>query len=176
MKIKDVMTSNAQVCTPETNLATAAMIMWENDCGSVPVRHKDCKVIGMITDRDICMAVATKHRLASEITVGEVFSGKLYVCHPNDDVRDALKIMKAEKVRRLPVISAIGTLEGIVSIDDIVRHAEDARGRKMPELSYEDVVNALKQICARRPQTGSGMTTSLQGGETRPQSGTSFSS
>ena len=150
MKIKDVMTRDAQVCTPETNLAAVAMIMWENDCGSVPVRHTDCKVIGMITDRDICMAVATKHRSASEITVGEVFSGNLYACTPHDDVRDALKIMKAEKVRRLPVISANGILEGIVSMNDIVRHAEDARGRKMPELSYEDVVNTLKEICAHR--------------------------
>ena len=151
MKVKDVMTRNVHVCTPETNLAAAAMIMWENDCGCVPVMNPDdCKVIGVITDRDICIAAATKHRSASEITVGEVFSGNLYACNAHDDVRDALKIMRAEKVRRLPVISANGTLEGIVSMNDIVLHAQDERGRKMPELSYEDIVQAMKEICDHR--------------------------
>jgi CBS domain-containing protein len=152
MKVKDVMTRDVQVCTPETNLAAAAMIMWENDCGCVPVMNSDdCKVIGMITDRDICMAVATKHLAASEITVGEVFSGNLYACNSHDDVRDALKIMRAEKVRRLPVISVNGTLEGIVSMNDIVLHAAEAPGRKMPELSYEDIVRTMKEICDHRP-------------------------
>ena len=66
------------------------------------------------------------------------------------DVRDALKIMRAEKVRRLPVISANGTLEGIVSMNDIVLHAAEAQGRKMPELSYEDVVQTMKEICDHR--------------------------
>lgn len=151
MKVKDVMTRDVQVCTPEMNLAAAAMIMWEHDCGCAPVMNPDdCRVIGMITDRDICIAVATKHRSASEITVGEVFSGNLYACNPCDEIREALKTMRAERVRRLPVISENGTLEGILSINDVVRHAEGDRGRKMPELSYEDVVNTLKEICGHR--------------------------
>lgn len=150
MKVKDVMTRAVQVCTPETNLAAGGMIMWENDCGVVPVMNDDCKVIGMITDRDICIAVATKHRPASDITVGEVFSGNLYACNSHDDVRDALKIMRAEKVRRLPVISVNGTLEGIVSMNDIVLHAAEAPGRKMPELSYEELIQTMKEICAHR--------------------------
>ncbi len=70
MKVKDVMTSPVLFCAPETNLAAAAMIMWESDCGALPVVSHETKVVGMITDRDICMAAATKHRLASDIAVG----------------------------------------------------------------------------------------------------------
>jgi CBS domain-containing protein len=151
MKVKDVMTRDVQVCTPDMNLAAAAMIMWENDCGCVPVMNPDdCRVIGVITDRDICIGVASKGRKASDITVTEVFSGNLYACNSEDNIRDALKLMRAEKVRRLPVISANGTLEGIVSMNDIVLHAEDARGKKMSELSYEDVSLTMKEICDHR--------------------------
>ena len=104
----------------------------------------------MITDRDICMAVATRNRKTSDIAVSEVFSGNLYACSPNDDIRDALKIMRAERVRRLPVINVAGALEGILSLNDVVRHAETARGKKVPELSYDDVTQTLKEICTPR--------------------------
>jgi CBS domain-containing protein len=150
MKIKDVMTREVKTCTPDSNLATVAMIMWENDCGIVPVVHSDGKVIGMITDRDICMAVATKNRTMSDVVVSEVFTGNLYACTPDDDIPDALRIMRAERVRRLPVINAFGMLEGILSLNDIVLRAESAYGKKMPAVTYEDVINTLKAICAHR--------------------------
>ncbi len=66
MKVQSIMTRDVEACTAETNLADAAMIMWRNDCGVVPVvEEPDRRVIGLITDRDICMAVATKDRRAS---------------------------------------------------------------------------------------------------------------
>jgi CBS domain-containing protein len=150
MKVKDVMTRHVQICTPDNDLAAVALIMLKNDCGMVPVMKYDCEVVGVITDRDIYLALATTHRLASDITVSEVFSANLYACDPQENVCDALKIMRAQKVRRLPVISANGTLQGIISMTDVILHAEDDRGLKMSELSYEDVVRTLKGICARR--------------------------
>lgn len=150
MKVKDVMTHEVKTCTPETNLAAVAMIMWESDCGIVPVLHSDGKVIGMITDRDICMAVATKNRRTSEVAVSEVFTGNLYACKPDDDIHDALKIMRAERVRRLPVINVYGALEGILSLNDVVLRAQETKGKKAPDLSYEDAINTLKAICAHR--------------------------
>ena len=147
MKVKDVMTHDVKTCTPDTNLAATAMIMWENDCGIVPVVHSDGKVIGMITDRDICMAVATKNRTTSDVAVSEVFTGNLYACTPDDDIRDALKVMRTERVRRLPVINAYGMLEGILSLNDVVLRAESAQGKKMPAVTYDDVINTLKAIC-----------------------------
>ena len=154
MKVKAVMMRDVQVCVPEDNLAAAAMIMWRNDCGIVPVMREDCEVLGVITDRDICMAVATKDKAASQITVGEVYSGKLYVCNSHDNVHDALKTMKTEKVRRLPVISTNGTLEGMLSMNDVVRVAEPGNGRDGAEVSYEDVVKTLQAISEPRGRSG----------------------
>lgn len=153
MKVKDVMTHNVNACSPDTNLGAVAAIMWENDCGVVPVVHGDGKVIGMITDRDICMAVATRNRLTSEVAVSEVFTGNLYACTPDDDVHSALATMRAERVRRLPVINADGTLEGILSTNDIVLRAQEAKDKKSTDLSYEDVISTLKAICAH-PRAG----------------------
>jgi CBS domain-containing protein len=87
MKVRDLMTTDVKSCSSDTNLAAAASRMWEGDCGALPVVDDDGKFIGMITDRDICMAVATRPRLASDILVGEVTSGAIYVCHPTDEVQ-----------------------------------------------------------------------------------------
>lgn len=148
MKVQDVMTDDVQSCRPETNLAEAAMLMWRGDFGVLPVVTSG-KVVGMITDRDICMAAATKHRDPANIRVKEVISGQVFGCSPDTDIREALKIMRRKQVRRLPIISAEdGSLNGILSLKDIALKAQDTRGA---ELSAQDVENTLKAICAHRP-------------------------
>ena len=62
MKVQEVMTGNARTCRPESNLAEAVREMWEGDCGALPVLGSDDRVIGIITDRDICIAIATRGR------------------------------------------------------------------------------------------------------------------
>ncbi len=154
MKVKDVMTREVQSCGADTNLAEAAKMMWDSDCGVLPVLDREGKVIGIITDRDICMAVATKHKSAAEIAVWETISGKVYGCALYDDIKDALKTMEREQVRRLPVVNGDGLLQGILCMNDIVLHAEEAKGKKLPDLSYEDVMRTLKSICAHRVLVG----------------------
>jgi CBS domain-containing protein len=154
MKAKDVMTPNVQTCMPETSLATAAMMMWEGDCGVLPVVNVSDKVVGMITDRDICMGAATKHRDPSTIAVSEVISGDTYSCKADDDVRAALTTMKEKRVRRLPVIDEEGNLKGILSMNDVVLRARE-NGKKL-DLSYADVIKTFQGLCAHRvPQTAS---------------------
>lgn len=138
---------DVQSCRPETNLAAAAMQMWRGDFGVMPV-VAGRKVVGMITDRDICMAAATKHRDPTNIRAKEVISGKVYGCSADTDIREALKIMQQNQVRRLPIISPEdGRLEGILSMNDL---ALKARGDRKTELSAEDVENTLKAICTHR--------------------------
>jgi CBS domain-containing protein len=149
MKVQDVMTSNVKACRPELNLAAAAGVMWDNNCGTLPVVDGVGKVLGMITDRDIAIAVATRGRLASEITVGEVVSGKVAACAVDEDIKSALKKMGQERVRRIPVINREGILQGILSLDDAAIHAQEGKRGQMPDLSYEDVVNTYKAICER---------------------------
>jgi CBS domain-containing protein len=145
------MTSEVKSCRPETSLAAAAMVMWEYDCGVLPVTDNENKVIGMITDRDITIAVATKGRLASEIMVNEVISGKVYSATPEEDIHTALKTMRHERVHRLPVVNGQGTLQGILSLNNIVLRAEEEKGRHHPELNYEDAMSTIKAICEHRP-------------------------
>jgi CBS domain-containing protein len=147
MKVQDVMTYDVQSCSPETNLSAAAMQMWRGDFGVLPVVASG-KVVGIITDRDICMAAATKHRDPERIRVKEVISGKVYGCSPDTDIREALKIMRAKQVRRLPIVSAEdGSICGLLSLNDIALRAQDSKGE---ELSSQDVEETLKAICAHR--------------------------
>lgn len=149
MKVQDVMTYDVQTCRAETNLADAAMRMWRGDCGALPVIADGQKVVGMITDRDICMAAATKHRDPANIRVKEVMSGKVYGCSCNTDIHEALKIMQQKQVRRLPIISTEdGTLQGLLSVNDVALKASADRNT---ELSAEDVENTMRAICAHRP-------------------------
>jgi CBS domain-containing protein len=148
MKVKDLMTSDVKSCGPMTDLATAAKIMWEGDCGAVPVTDERGKVIGMITDRDICIAAATRSRLEGEIPVQEVISKNLYTCTPGDDVRAALDTMKSRKVRRLPVVGHDGQLAGILSIHDL---ALQARSGRTQDLTNEAVLDTFVTITAPTP-------------------------
>ena len=126
MRVQDIMTSDVQCCGPDTNLAAASKRMWDSDCGALPVLNVQGQVMGMITDRDICMAAATKNKPAWDITVWETVSGKIYPCKMSDDVHTALDIMKREKVRRLPVVDEGGVLQGIVAMLSSVMNAPSA--------------------------------------------------
>jgi CBS domain-containing protein len=157
MKAEEIMTRNVQSCRPGASLAQAAAIMWEYDCGAMPVVDDSNRVMGMITDRDIAIAAATKGRRATEITVGEVMTGNVYACAMDEDVKSALRTMRRERVRRLPVIGGDGRLAGIISINDIVLHAEEGKGRQHPDISYDDVVSTFKAVCEHSRAFQAGM-------------------
>jgi CBS domain-containing protein len=143
MKVQEVMTENVKACFPDTNLAAAAELMWEGDCGILPVVVNGRNTVGVITDRDIAIAAATRGRAPQKLRVDEVMQGPLFACSPEDDVHTALKIMRKQKIRRLPVVTDDGILRGILSINDVVLHSE--KGNK--ELDYDDVVSTFKAIC-----------------------------
>jgi CBS domain-containing protein len=146
MKVKDVMMRTPASCEGATNLGAAVEILWNRNCGILPITNSQGKVIGVVTDRDLCIALGTRNRLPSEVTVGQVVSGEVFTCKPDDDIRDALNTIAREKVRRLPVVNDSGELEGILSMDDIVLHSEGATAGKTSELSHNTVVNTLKQV------------------------------
>jgi CBS domain-containing protein len=155
MKVKELMTRRVESCGRDTDLAAAAMMMWRNDCGVVPVVAEDGrKAIGVITDRDICMAVATRHLRAEEIRVGEVMTERLCRVRPEDDAHLALDVMRVERVRRLPVVGGDGTLQGMLSIKDLLPAAGRPAGRGRLEISAEEIVEALRAICEHRAVAG----------------------
>jgi len=154
MKVEDIMTREVQCCGPETNLAAAAKMMWDSDCGVLPILNVQGQVLGVITDRDICMAASTKNSPPSAITVWETSSGKAITCRPDDDIHTALDLMERGKVRRLPVVDDDGVLQGMLSMNDLVLAAAGRRGRSAADLSVEDVMKTLKAICAHRMLVG----------------------
>jgi CBS domain-containing protein len=152
MKVAEVMTRNVQSCTPETNLAAAAMQMWNGDCGALPVVDDNDRVLGMITDRDICIAAATNHQDIAYIKVGEVTTGEIQSCAPETSLRDALRIFEQARVRRLPVVDEDKKLQGILSMSDIVLFAGESRDKKATDVSAADLAHTFKAICAPYPK------------------------
>lgn len=146
MRVQDVMMRTPAYCSPETNLGSAVQLLWERDCGFLPIVDAKRKLIGVVTDRDLCVALGTRCQAAGRITVGEVATGKVYSCNEKDDIHAALETMAKRRVRRLPVVNGEGVLQGILSMDNVVLHTESSGFGHKAELSNEDVVNTLRQI------------------------------
>jgi CBS domain-containing protein len=145
MKVKDAMSKAPVFCSPETNLGAAVEILLQRNCGILPLVDAKRKVVGVMTDRDIAIALGTRNRLAGEIAAAEVATPKVQTCKPTDDVRWALDIMAENKVRRLVVVNDQNQLEGILSMDDVVLYAETQTTGK-PDISADDVLRTLKGL------------------------------
>ena len=154
MRVQEVMTKTVASCRPDANLSAATALMWEHNCGLLPVVNEPQKLSGVITDRDIAIALGTRDRRASEIRVSEVVYRAAVFCNADDDVRSALRTMAAERVRRLPVINHEGALVGILSLDDVTLRARHHDDTDRPPVSFEDVMNTLRAIYKRRSRAG----------------------
>jgi CBS domain-containing protein len=151
MKVSEVACRPVASCTDETSLSSAARVMGENDCGALPVL-RDGRIVGILTDRDICMAIGKGKLLPAETPVKEVMSMNVATCLTTDDVGSALAIMTRRQVRRLPVLDPKGPLYGIVSLDDLILRAEESTpGGEPPPIAYRDLILALRGIVGKRP-------------------------
>jgi CBS domain-containing protein len=152
MEVKHLMTKTVKSCCPADNLGTAAGLMWDGDCGVLPVVSADSRVVGMITDRDICMAAYTQGRQISEITVEPIMSKQVISLSPDDLISTAEKLMQSAQVRRLPVLDADQKLVGIISINDLAREAARERPAKTKQIEPDDIAVTLAAVC--RPRNG----------------------
>lgn len=151
MNVHELMTHAPAVCTTSDHLSRAAQIMWERDCGAVPVIDAAGKLAGIVTDRDVCMAAYTQGRALHEIPVSSTMSKAVFTIGPDAMAADALDTMNRKSVRRLPVTDAQGRLLGIVSMADFVRAARDSVSKKKP--SQDAVIDALASVSRARPAT-----------------------
>ena len=145
MKVKEIMTPEVYVCHTSDSLHEVAMMMWNQNCGSIVVINDKEKPIGMITDRDIAMSCALNHKapweLQSETVLGEQ---SLAFAVEDDTVEQALLLMKERKIRRLPVVDSSFHLTGILSVDDIIYHSKKSKGVK--NISYDTTIETLKVV------------------------------
>jgi len=144
MLVEDLMTREVESCRPEDSLAEAAAVMWRRDCGAVPVLGVEGDVAGMITDRDICMALATRRAYAADVSVGEVMARDVVTCTPEDDAREALEVMRGRQLRRLPVVDSRGRLAGILSLADVLRRTRKGGGRR--HVGRGEALETLKAV------------------------------
>ena len=147
MKVKDVMTQAAVSCGPDTNVGAAVELLWVHNCGLLPVVDSAKKLIGVVTDRDICIATGTRNRLPGDLTVGEIATTRVFTCKPEDEIHEALDTMATKRVRRLPVVDNDGVPQGILSMDDIITHGDLGKWEGCCELSSEEIIRSLKKHC-----------------------------
>jgi CBS domain-containing protein len=146
MKARDIMSAPPHSCGPSSDLATVAKLMWDHDCGFVPVVDAADTVVGGITDRDICIATATRRLLPEHIAAEQAMTTPIQACLLDDSISDVLSAMRRFRIRRMPVIDAGRRLQGVISLNDIVLASNDKRDPKSAE-----VVATMAAICAHRP-------------------------
>ena len=153
MIVRDLMAKPTTTCQPKTDLAAASALMWEHDCRILPVLAETGKLVGILTDRDICIALGTRNTRAWELTAGDVAGANPLTCESTDDIRLALQIMRDAKTRYLAVVDGDGVLDGMVSIEDIILSVQRRDAKAGPAVTYSDLAMTLKAICNR---TGDG--------------------
>jgi CBS domain-containing protein len=155
MKIRDLMTKQVASVRTTDSAAVAARLMWDCDCGAVPVLDDQGRAIAMITDRDICIAALMRDSAPSAIPVSEAMSRDLQSCGPDDSVATAEKMMRTYQIRRIPILDRERRLLGVLSLADIVRATERKRGRTKREVAPEEIAATLANICAMPPREAS---------------------
>lgn len=146
--VHDIMRVRVYTCSPEETLHRAAQIMWEKDCGCLPVIGAGRIVQAVITDRDICMAAFTQGVALAESKVASAMSRSLTVCSPDDPLGGVEELMRAAQVRRVPVADANGVLIGMITLGDIARYVRP-RAQHAPA-SVAQLLDTLSAICEPR--------------------------
>lgn len=150
MQAKDIMCSEIKSCGVDANLDTIASLMWNEDCGIVPIVSEDNRLEGVITDRDITMAATLKHRPLWEINASELLQGKTcHTCQTDDNIQDVLEQMGQYQLNRMPVVDAQNHVIGMLAIKDIVEHTKTGKAkvaRNSTSLSSSEVAATLQRI------------------------------
>lgn len=150
MKVEALMMQGVASCHAEDRANQAATLMWERDCGAIPVIDEESRVVAMVTDRDLCMASSMEGQALQEIPVRKAMSREVWSCRRDDELSVAERIMREHRVRRLPVVDSEGHLEGILSLNDLVREAskqsQSPSKSNKARVSYTEVAETLSDI------------------------------
>lgn len=129
-------------CTPAHNLADAAQLMWDNDCGFIPVCEADGNLVGVVTDRDICMAAHLRGALIASIPIGSVMTPTPCTVSPETPLSEVLRLMRTHQIKRLPVVQG-GKVAGIIALADIARYLNVAEDTPEAAIALARTVTAI---------------------------------
>lgn len=144
MKVSDVMSGEPRAVGMADALDAAAQILWEQDCGFVPVTDGAGILVGVLTDRDLCMASYTQGRSLSDVPVLAAMARELTTCTPGEDLKVAMKAMAAVRVHRLPVVDEQGVLVGVLSCNDLIQACQ-ARPAAVSAKAVMETLAAIKE-------------------------------
>lgn len=146
MKIKEVMSQPPVTCPTSATLDNAARLMWEFDCGVVPVVDEKGHVAGVVTDRDICMAAYTQGKPLHLIGVTSAMAKDVVTVNAGESVETVEQLMREKLVRRLPVLDGDSMIVGLVSMNDLARLAARAKRSTVDR----ELVSTLAAVCEPR--------------------------
>ena len=149
MNASEVMSRPVWTCSIDDTLERVARVMWERDCGCVPLVDADCRAVAMITDRDVAMASYLQGKPLHEIVARSAASHSLAFVHEDTPLEAVENQMRDWQIRRVPVIDDDGRVVGIVTLNDIAMHSAPG-GRRIGPLSAESISKTLHAICERR--------------------------
>jgi len=152
VKVEQIMNRDVKTCGPQDSLNEAARIMWDEPCGAVPVVDDRCRLVGFLTDRDVCMAAYTQNKPLTELPVEAAMARTPVCCRAEDDLDSAAQLMRQHRTRRVPVVDRDGILVGLLTLDDLAcEAARPLRGGKNAKLG-ELVLEVLLSINRGRIQ------------------------
>jgi len=140
MKVSEIMTKNPVCCWPSSSTLSAALLMQETDTGVVPVIKDPFtpKLVGVVTDRDLCLHVVAAGRDPSSSWVDGCMAEDPICCSEQDEATRALELMKNHRIRRVVVVNEKQEVVGMLSFADLVRKAN---------IDANSVVSTLQSIC-----------------------------
>ena len=138
MQVRDLMNPSVVSITPNESAALAARLLSRHNVGSLPVCAEDGRLRGIVTDRDIVTRCIAAEDDPAQTPVRDIMTRNCVVVSPDDDPREATRLMAAQQVRRLPVMEN-GKLVGMVSLGDLATcHAFDMEASKaLSEISEQ---------------------------------------
>jgi CBS domain-containing protein len=142
MKVQSIMSKDVFSVVTNQTLNEAAKVMWEHNCGCVPVVNEQNEAVGMLTDRDIAMASYINGKGLSDIPVTDVLSRDLISASPQDDISEVELKMQTHQVRRIPILGKNAELVGILSMNDIALACQD-RGSSIKPKEVSDTLAAI---------------------------------
>jgi CBS domain-containing protein len=133
MLVREIMTRKMETVGPSATLREAAQKMRARDLGSLPVME-DGKLLGMITDRDICCRGVADGFDPVRTEVQEIMSRDLSFCFSDDTVPDAVRQMEKSHIRRLAVLNRDKSVAGFLSVDDLAHYSRQLAGEVLDTL------------------------------------------
>lgn len=149
MKVKKLISKYVKTFTTDENLSDAIEEMRLKDSSAVPIVNAEGKLVGIISDREVSLAISEVDKKPSEIKIGDMISEEVVSCRAKNEVKTALKIMRRKKIKHLPVVNKDQKVVGVLSVTEMIG------SKKIDKSEKKKIFSTLKAIVksSKAPKT-----------------------